>query len=266
MSEQKQQDERVVETELVEGVMTLTLNRPRQLNAMTPELVRQLLDAVDEAEREGARALLITAAGRGFCAGRDLAGSEPGVEDGGEVLDELFHPMVRRVAGLPFPTIAAVQGAALGTGLGLALACDVVIVAEDAKIGSPFGKIGAVLDSGAHKAFVDRLGPAVALDLIYSGRFLTGTQAATAGLVSRAVSADELAATARDYARAVAAGPALAFAESKRLVRELSDTGLSLEDVLDRESAAQSRSSRTKDYREGFSAFLERRTPTFRGE
>lgn len=266
MSKQEQQGERVVEAQLTEGVMTLTLNRPRQLNAMTPEVVTQLLDAIDEAEREGARALLVTAAGRGFCAGRDLAGSEPGVEDGGQVLEDLFHPMVRRVAGLTFPTIAAVQGVALGTGLGLALACDVVIVAEDAKIGSPFGKIGAVLDSGAHKAFVDRLGPAVALDLIYSGRFLTGTQAAAAGLVSQAVPVEELATAAREYARAVAAGPALAFAESKRLVRELSDTGLSLDEVLDRESAAQSRSSRTQDYVEGFAAFLERRTPTFRGE
>ncbi len=252
--------------ERTDDVTTISLNRPKQLNAMTDTMVAAIIAAVEEAGRDGSRALLVRAEGRGFCAGRDLAGSEPGTEDGGEVLDTVFNPMVRAVADLAIPTIAAVQGACLGTGLGLALACDVVLVADSAKIGSPFGKIGAVLDSGGHKAFVDRLGPAVALDLMYSGRFLSGTEAAAAGLVSRAVPADDLDVTAREYAASVARGPLLAFQESKALVRELSDDGLSLATSLEREVGAQSRSSRTKDYVEGFTAFLERREPTFRGE
>lgn len=246
------------------GTATLTLNRPAALNAMTEGMVEQIIAGVTRAGAEAA-VLLVRAEGRGFSAGRDIGGAKPGEEDGGEVLSGTFNPMVQAVADLSIPTIAAVQGACLGTGLGLALACDVILAADNAKFGSPFGKIGAVLDSGGHKAFVDRLGPAVAMDLIYSGRFLSGTEAAAMGLVSRVVPADELDETARAYAAGLAAGPTLAFAESKRLVRELSDVGLSLEQTLEREAGAQSRSSRTEDYVEGFTAFLERRTPTFKG-
>ncbi len=250
----------------VDGLAHLVLNRPAQLNAMTPEMVDDIRAAVGTAATDGSRVLLISAAGRGFCAGRDIAGAEPGQEDGGEVLAGIFNPLMQQVADLPFPTIAAVQGACLGTGLGLALACDVVLAADNAKFGSPFGKIGAVFDSGGHKVFVERLGTAVTLDLIYSGRFLSGAEAAALGLVSRVVPADELASTATAYAAALASGPVLAFAESKRIVREVADTPTSLAKVLDLEAQAQSRASRTADYVEGFTAFLERRAPVFRGQ
>lgn len=259
-------EDTVVRLEVTDGCAELVLDRPAQLNAMTPEMVQQIMAAITRAREASAKVLLVSAAGRGFSAGRDIGGARPGTEDGGQVLAEIFNPMVRAVADLPFPTIAAVQGACLGTGLGLALACDVVLAADSAKFGSPFGKIGAVLDSGAHKAFVERLGTARAMDLIYSGRILSGTEAAAAGLVSRAVPADELADTAREYARALATGPALAFAESKRLVRQIADSPTTLASVLDLEAQAQSRSSRTRDYVEGFTAFLERRQPTFTGE
>jgi enoyl-CoA hydratase/carnithine racemase len=257
---------RSVHLTIDDGLAELVLNRPQQLNAMTAAMAAEIGAAVDEAVREDARVLLVTAAGRGFSAGRDIADAKPGTEDGEQVLADVFNPMVEKVAALPFPTVAAVQGACMGTGLGLALACDVVLVTKNARIGSPFGKIGAVLDSGGHKAFVDRLGTAVAFDLIYSGRFLTGEEAVAAGLVSRALAVDELADAARDYARAIARGPRLAFAESKRLVRSISDAGLSLKQSLDAEAAAQGRASRTKDYVEGFNAFLERREPRFVGE
>lgn len=251
---------------LADGCAQIVLNRPAQLNAMTPEMVDQILEGVRAATQAGARALLIRAEGRGFCAGRDIGGAKPGEEDGGQVLAEVFNPMVQTVSDLPIPTIAAVQGACLGTGLGLALACDVVIAADDAKFGSPFGKIGAVLDSGAHRAFVSRLGPAVTMDLIYSGRFLSGQQAAAAGLVSRSVPLEELESTALELARTVAQGPGRAFAESKAIVRRLGEAPATLAEVLELEAGAQSRASRTKDYVEGFTAFLERRTPTFTGE
>ncbi|MDN5761662.1 MAG: enoyl-CoA hydratase-related protein [Microlunatus sp.] len=256
--------ERSVRFDISEGVAELVLNRPAQLNAMTPEMVDQINAAVEQA-RDSARVLLVSATGRGFSAGRDIAGADPGAEDGGQVLTEIFNPMLQRVADLPFPTIAAVHGACLGVGLGLALACDVIFAAADAKFGSPFNKIGAVLDSGAHKVFVERLGAAVTLDLIYSGRFLSGTEAAAAGLVSRAVPTPELAETALDYARGLAQGPALAFAESKRLVREINDNPVTLARCLELEAGAQSRSSATRDYVEGFTAFLQRRQPTFTG-
>lgn len=251
--------------ELTAGVAVLTLNRAASLNALTLPMVERIIDGARRADRE-AKVLLIRAEGRAFCAGRDLGDARPGEEDGGQVLAEVFNPMVRAVDELDLPTVAAVQGAALGAGLGLALACDVILAADTAKIGSPFASIGAVLDSGAHRAFVERLGPAVAMDLIYSGRFLSGVEAAAAGLVSRALPADELDQAARAYAAALAAGPTLAFRESKRLVRELSERPFTLAETLDREAQAQSRASRTKDYAEGFTAFLERRPPRFRGE
>lgn len=247
------------------GVAELRLDRPDQLNAMTPPMVEQIITALNRTTIDEARALLVTAAGRSFCAGRDIADARPGEEDGGQVLADIFNPMVEAVAALDIPTVAAVQGACLGTGLGLALACDVVIAADTAKLGSPFAKIGAVLDSGAHLAFVQRLGPAVSLDLIYSGRFLSGSEAAAAGLVSRAVPEDELDAVAHDYASGVAQGPSLAFAESKRLVREIGETSPTLHAVLEKEARAQSRASATEDYYEGFTAFLARRQPTFGG-
>ncbi len=250
----------------VDGCAEIVLNRPAQLNAMTPDMVDQILAGVQAARERGARALLVTAEGRGFCAGRDIGGAQPGDEDGGQVLAETFNPMIQAVADLPIPTIAAVQGACLGTGLGLALACDVVIAADTAKFGSPFGTIGAVLDSGAHLAFVQRLGTAVTMDLIYSGRFLSGAEAAAAGLVSRAVPAEDLLTTARTYARAVARGPGRAFTESKAIVRTIGETSPTLAAVLELEATAQSRASRTRDYVEGFTAFLEKRRPTFTGE
>ena len=254
-----------VRSSVADGVARIVLARPAQLNAMTDQMVHELIAALDSVETSDARAMVITAEGRAFCAGRDIAGAQPGKEDGGQILAEIFNPLMARVAALPLPTVAGVQGACLGTGLGLALACDVVIVAENAKIGSPFAKIGAVLDSGAHKAFVDRLGPARTLDLVYSGRLISGREAADSGLVSRCVPDAELATVVTEFATTVAAGPTLAFLESKRLVRDIADRGLSLTEVLEAEAAAQSRASRTTDYVEGFTAFLERRTPTFHG-
>ena len=163
------------------------------------------------------------------------------------------------------PTFAAVQGACLGTGLGLALACDVVYVADDAKIGSPFAQIGAVLDSGAHLAFTTRIGAHRTLELVYSGRLLSGVEAAAWGLVNASYPVEELLPTTRSLAARVANGPTQAFLQSKRLVRTLVDDGLPLADVLDAEAEAQRQASRTEDYVEGFTAFLEKRRPTFHG-
>jgi 2-(1,2-epoxy-1,2-dihydrophenyl)acetyl-CoA isomerase len=259
------QDEPVVKTSVDGAVARIVLARPAQLNAMTEQMVNELLAALDQVSASEARVLLVTAEGRGFCAGRDIAGAQPGTEDGGQVLADIFNPLVERVAAAPLPTIAGVQGACLGTGLGLALACDVVIVTETAKIGSPFVNIGAVLDSGAHKAFVERLGPARSLELIYSGRLISGQQAAEWGLVSSSVPEEQLEQAVTDLGARIAAGPTAALMESKRLVRRLLDEHMSRADVLAAEAEAQSRASRTRDYVEGFTAFVERRKPEFVG-
>jgi 2-(1,2-epoxy-1,2-dihydrophenyl)acetyl-CoA isomerase len=246
----------------------LVLNRPDKLNAMNDALVAELNAEIAAAERLASngtlRCLLVRGEARAFCAGRDLADAQPG-EDAAQLLRDVFNPLIERVASFPVPTIAAVQGACLGTGLGLALACDLVFVSTDAKLGSPFARIGAVLDSGAHLAFVDRLGPHRALELIYTGRLLSGAEAAALGLVNTAVPADQLLDHSRALAEQIAAGPTLAFRESKHLVRRIETEHLPLTAVLAAEAQAQGRASQTTDYAEGITAFQQKRTPTFKG-
>jgi 2-(1,2-epoxy-1,2-dihydrophenyl)acetyl-CoA isomerase len=247
------------------GVAELVLNRPDKMNAMNLAMVHDIAESLDAVERAGARALLIRGEGRAFCSGRDLADADPLHEDGEAVLRDVFNPLIERMAGVAVPTIAAVQGACLGTGLGLALACDIVYAADDARIGSPFARIGAVLDSGAHAAFVSRVGPHRALELVYTGRLLSGREAAEWGLVNRSVAGADLVRRTREMALSIARGPTSAFLESKRLVRAITDGAPSFAEVLAAEAAAQGRASRTHDYQDGISAFQEKRIPAFTG-
>jgi enoyl-CoA hydratase/carnithine racemase len=247
------------------GVAEVVLNRPDKMNAMNLAMVHDLAEALDKAEAGGARALLVRGEGRAFSSGRDLADADPLHEDGEAILRDIFNPLLERMATIPVPTIAAVQGACLGTGLGLALACDLVYAADDARIGSPFARIGAVLDSGAHAAFVSRVGPHRALELIYTGRLLSGREAEQWGLVNRSVAGADLLRRTRELAASIARGPTAAFLESKRLVRSILDTQPSFRELLAGEAAAQGRASRTHDYKDGISAFQEKRKPSFTG-
>ena len=251
--------------ELDGGYGELVLNRPDKMNAVNEAMVADLHARLDDAERAMVRALVVRGAGRGFCAGRDLAEAEPLDEDGEAILDQSLNPLVARLAEFPAPTFCALHGAALGTGLGLALACDVVYAADDARIGSPFARIGAVLDSGAHHFLVQRIGMHRTLELAYTGRMLDGREAADWGIVNRAVARLDLLPRVRAMARQVASGPTTAFLASKRLARSVVDEGLSLAATLRAEAAAQGAASRTNDYREGIGAFQEKRTPHFTG-
>jgi enoyl-CoA hydratase/carnithine racemase len=246
-------------------VCEIALARPDKLNALTLEMVEQLHATLLEAERHTVRALILRGEGRAFCSGRDLSGVDPATDDAERVLAEMVNPLIRRAREFPAPTFAAVQGACLGVGLGLALACDVVIAADDARIGSPFARIGAVLDSGGHAFFVERLGSHRALELIYTGRLLSGSEAASWNLVNRSVPTDDLLREVRQMAATVAQGPSVAFLTSKTLVRRVLDEHLTLEEVLSAEAAAQGAVSATADYREGFSAFQAKRQPRFIG-
>ena len=250
-------------------VTTLVLDRPRRRGALDTPALRALRAAVDELARRVAagevRAAVVTGTGTAFCAGRDVVGVDPAAEDAGDVLEHLVNPVVAALAALPVPTVAAVEGPALGIGLGLALACDLVVAAEGAVLGSPFGRIGAVLDSGAHRFLVDRVGAARTLDLVYTGRLLDGGQAHAWGVADRVVATG----TAREQAEVLAAilaqGPTAAFAASKALVARIRDEDLSLADVLEAEAAAQRAAGRGHDYREGFAAFTAKRAPRFTG-
>ena len=256
---------RTVRLTIEDGVAELVLDRPDKLNAMSAVMVRELIESLDAAETGGARAVLVRGEGRAFCSGRDLAGADPAHEDGEAILRDEFNPLMARMAGLAVPTIAAVRGACLGTGLGLALACDIVYAADDARIGSPFARIGAVLDSGAHGALVSRIGPHRTLELIYTGRLLSGREAAEWGLVNRSVAGADLVRRTREMAGAIAHGPTSAFLESKRIVRMIQDESPTFADLLAAEAAAQGRASRTHDYQDGITAFQEKRKPAFTG-
>lgn len=241
------------------------LDRPYVINALDDSMVADLHHALDEVETARSRAVVVRGAGRGFCAGRDLSTAEPLTEDAEAILRDVFNPLIARIAGLPMPTFAAVHGACLGVGFGIAMACDVVVCATRARLGSPFANIGAVLDSGGHLALVRRVGPHRALELIYTGRLLDGPEAAAMGLVNACVADDELLDYVRTMAERVATGPTATFARSKALVRRIVDDGMSLDQVLAAEAAAQGQAAGTPDYVEGMTAFLEKRPPTFEG-
>jgi 2-(1,2-epoxy-1,2-dihydrophenyl)acetyl-CoA isomerase len=243
----------------------VVLNRPDKLNAVNEAMARELGDAFDRAERAEVRAVIVRGEGAGFCAGRDLADADPGNEDAEAILEEIFNPVIKRIATFPAPTFAAVHGACLGAGLGIALGCDVVYIADDAKIGSPFARIGAVLDSGGHSFFVSRLGIHRALELIYTGRLISGADAAALGLVNQSLPKDKVLEHTRQIATQVAAGPTAAFMESKRLARRIDEEGLGLFAVLRCEAIAQGAAGRTADYKEGISAFQQKRAPKFTG-
>ncbi len=250
----------------IDGALAeIALNRPDKLNAMREADVREIMVALDRAEEQHVRGLLMRGEGAGFCAGRDLSEADPGNEDGQQILETVVNPVIRRIATFPAPTFASIHGACLGLGLGLALACDLVFIADDAKIGSPFARIGAVLDSGGHSFFVSRLGTHRALELIYSGRLLSGAEAAAIGLVNQSLPVDAVLSHTRTLAAQVATGPTAAFMESKRLVRRIDEEGLGLFAVLKHEAISQGVAARTEDYKEGISAFIQKRQPKFSG-
>ncbi|MBL0887928.1 enoyl-CoA hydratase/isomerase family protein [Myceligenerans indicum] len=249
-----------------DGVAEVVLDAPGRLNALDASGLGELADALAEAEAEGARALLLRGEGKAFCAGRDIAGVDPATDDVLGFLEGRVEPVLRRIAGFPAPTFAVGHGACLGVGLGLLIATDVVYLSDDAKVGSPFGRLGAVLDSGGHSLFVERLGAHRALDLIYTGDLLTGAEAVRAGLFSRSFPAHEVLGATRAAARRAASGPTRAFAVSKEIVAGIRDRRLGLWAAIGRENQGQAALRDTADYIEGFAAFQEKRRPEFRGE
>ena len=255
----------MIDLDIADGIARVTLNAPERLNALGPDDLRELTAAYTEAEASGVRALVLRGEGRAFCAGRDIAGVDPATDDVAGYLDGLVTPLLRRIAAFPAPTFAAAHGACLGVGLGLLAMTDVVYVAEDAKVGSPFAALGAALDSGGHWLLVSRLGPHRALDLIFSGRLLSGAEAVAAGLFSRALPASQLRDEVDAAATAAASGATESFLASKRIVVGLRDGSLDLWASVAAENAAQARLRDTADYREGFRAFQEKRKPGFTG-
>lgn len=259
----------MISLSIASGVAEVVLNAPHKLNSLDEQALMDLSKAYDDAAaaalRGEVRALLLRGEGRAFCAGRDIQNVTPESDDAEAYLAGLVQPVLQKMAAFPAPTFAAAQGACLGVGLGLLLATDVVYVAENAKFGSPFAKLGATLDSGGHWYFTDRLGMHRTLDLIYTAELISGTEAVAQGMFSRAMPADELLGNTREIVSNVATGATGAFKASKELVAHIRDQRLGLWDAMTEENAEQARLCKTDDYAEGFRAFQEKREPKFTG-
>jgi 2-(1,2-epoxy-1,2-dihydrophenyl)acetyl-CoA isomerase len=252
-----------IRVETADEVTTITLNRPESLNALNATMRQELSAALHAAARDDAvRAVVLTGSGRGFCSGADLRGG-PGEREFRRVVRDEYNPLVRAVRDMPKPVVAAVNGVAAGAGVSLALACDLVLAAEEARFILAFVRIGLVPDSGSTRALVRALGRHRAAALIFSGDPLPASDARDAGLVASVVPADELPPAARALAERLAAAPTRAIGLAKRLINQAEDA--SLDDSLAMEAALQELAGRTRDHAEGVAAFAEKREPRFVG-
>jgi 2-(1,2-epoxy-1,2-dihydrophenyl)acetyl-CoA isomerase len=244
------------------AVQTITLNRPEKMNAFTRGLHAALRDALKEARDPEVRAVVVTGAGRAFCAGQDLTEfSDMG--DVGAGLRDTYHPNVLAVRALEKPVIAAVNGVAAGAGLALALACDIRLASSSASFVPAFLGIGLVPDSGLSSTLAALLGPAAAFEWVVDGHKMNAAEAQARGLVSRVVDDDALAGAAADLAASLAAKPTRAIALTKRLFAAAPGAGL--DDQLELEAGLQAEAAASDDFGEGVAAFLEKRRPEFRG-
>ena len=250
--------------ELVDRVARITLNRPDRLNSFTRAMHAELAQALDAAAE--ARVIVLTGAGRGFCAGQDLndRAVAPGeAVDLGETVEASWNPLIRRLATMPQPVIASVNGVAAGAGANIALACDLVVAAKSAKFIQSFSALGLIPDSGGSWHLPRLVGQARALGLALTGEPLPAEKAADWGLIWKCVDDDALDAEVDALAKKLAALPPLGLAAIKSLLRT---TGTrTLDQELDLQRDEMRRLGFTADYREGVAAFLEKRTATFTG-
>lgn len=256
-----------ITTERTGAVERITLNRPDRLNALTQVMSDEIVDAFTAAGGDSAvRAILLTGAGRGFCAGQDLTEFEDtgaGPPDIEAHLERSYHKLIPVIVETPKPVVCAVNGVAAGAGVSLAAACDVRLAGEAARFTQAFVKIGLAPDSGGTWLLPRIVGAAKALELSISGEMIDADTALRIGLVSRVFASDALAKESLDYASTLAALPTAAIAEAKRLIRDAPT--LDLREALRREAAAQTRMGATHDFTEGVRAFTEKREPRFEG-
>ncbi|HLL31339.1 MAG TPA: 2-(1,2-epoxy-1,2-dihydrophenyl)acetyl-CoA isomerase PaaG [Allosphingosinicella sp.] len=247
------------------GIARLTLNRPDRLNSFTVEMHEEVADALSKLE--GARVLVLTGAGRGFCAGQDLndRAVAPGQSvDLGESVERRYNPLIRTLTGLPFPVIARVNGVAAGAGANIALACDIVVAAKSARFIQSFASIGLIPDSGGTWALPRLVGQARALGLALTAEPLPAEKAAEWGLIWKAVDDERLDEEVDGLAARFAAAPTLGLARIKKMIRE--SWGHSLDEELTLQRDAMRDLGFSDDYREGVAAFMEKRKPNFTGK
>jgi 2-(1,2-epoxy-1,2-dihydrophenyl)acetyl-CoA isomerase len=254
-----------IEFKLDAGIARLTLNRPDRLNSFTVQMHEEVADALSNLG--DARVLVITGAGRGFCAGQDLndRAVAPGQKvDLGESVELRYNPLIRRLTSIPLPVIARVNGVAAGAGANIALACDIVIAARSAKFIQSFASIGLIPDSGGTWVLPRLVGQARALGLALTAEPLPAEKAAEWGLIWKAVEDEALDGEVDALAAKLAASPPLGLARIKKMIRE--SWGHSLNEELDLQRDAMRELGFSDDYREGVAAFMEKRKPNFTGK
>ena len=253
--------------ELKDNIARLTLNRPDKLNSFNEAMHLEVREALNQVKANGARVLLITGAGRAFCAGQDLSDrqTKPGESsvDLGESIEKYYAPLVRALRALPLPVVAGVNGVAAGAGVSLALACDLVIATKSASFIQSFAKLGLIPDTGG-TFFLPRLvGPARALGMAMLGDRLPAEQAAAWGLIWRCVEDEAFAGTVEQLVNTLANAPTKGLAYTKAAINR--SAGNSLDQQLDLERDYMRELGYSNDFREGAAAFLEKRPPKFTG-
>lgn len=259
----------VYETVLLEQagpIARITLNRPDTLNSFTSQMHQEVRDALRSVENS-ARVIVLTGSGRGFCAGQDLGernmGSDGHAVDLGVTVETQWNPLIRRIVAMPQPVIARVNGVAAGAGANIALACDIVVAAHSAKFIQSFAAIGLIPDSGGSWVLPRLLGQARALGLALTGEPLPAETAAEWGLIWKCVEDEALDEEVDALAQRLASLPPLGLSATKKLIR--STWARTLDQELNEQRNEMRRLGYSQDYREGVTAFLEKRTPTFVG-
>lgn len=257
-----------IEFDIKDGVATLTLNRPKSLNSFTVDMHAEVRVAMQQVTDDAdIRCLVITGAGRGFCAGQDLgdraSSGEGDVPDVGASVEKNYNPLIRSIMNLPKPVICAVNGVAAGAGASIALACDIVLAARSASFIQIFCKIGLIPDSGGTWNLPRAVGLARAKGLALLGDKLPAETAESWGLIWRCVDDEALYEETQKMARYLATQPTRALGRIKKLLHDSISNTLSEQLVL--EQKAMQELGQSEDYREGVTAFLEKRPPVFKG-
>lgn len=246
----------------------ITLNRPDRLNSFTAEMHGALRAALEAADADGKRAVLLTGAGRGFCAGQDLGDRDPRRMDGppdlGKTVRDFWAPLVRQLRALPMPVICAVNGVAAGAGSSVALACDIVLAAESARFIQSFARVGLIPDTGGSWHLPRIAGRARAMGLAMTAQPLPAGTAEAWGLIWKALPDDTLMDEARALAAQLAAGPTFGLAQTKRAINAAHSN--TLDEHLDLEAELMKACGESPDYAEGVASFLDKRPPEFTGK
>lgn len=250
-----------IQTGIDDGVATITLNRPERLNALNPVMAREIVDALYALPGQGARAAVLTGAGKGFCSGTDLQDGLP--DDLAAFLAENCNPVMEKIMASPLPMVAAVHGPCAGIGCSLALACDFVVAAQSAYFLQAFVNIGLVPDGGVSWMLPRLVGRARATEMMMLGERLPATKAENWGLIYKAVADEALAAEARALATRLANGPTVALGLIRRGIIQASETDFP--QALAMESRHQGDAGRSADFAEGVQAFLAKRPAKFEG-